>query len=1527
MPSQQHPQDATPDAPVAGTDAVATAPVPTRLPRRAAGRRWGYVAAWTALATLSLVTGSSCQHTSSTRAPTRDLGPAAQQTQVAAVIPGGAKAAGPAALPADDPAAKEAARYFSFAPAAKLETEEARLADSKSCLACHTAHDSYSLHASEQQISCVGCHGGDPKSFVPANVLTLDVQSGPYLEAKRKSHPGPANNPDLWKTAANPQTTGILTIQETADYIRFVNPGDLRAAMVSCGASGCHGDAVAKVRTSMMTHGAMLWGAAQYNNGAVNRKNPVFGELFTPDGLPARVTQYPLPTPAQLDRQGVLQALWPLPRWEITQPGNILRVFERGAKLRPLIALPETKEDPGKPDVKLSLRDFGTDVRTDPVFIGLQKTRLLDPTLNTLGTNDAPGDYRASGCSACHVVYANDRSPVHSGKMWAKYGNGGESFSVDPTVNPGGGKVGGAGGPTTGPTAAYENGTEYDPSRPGREAGHPIKHVMVRSMPTSSCIVCHIHPGTLVLNSYLGFMWWDNETDGKSMYPARQQNPNSVVEDAVAFKNPEGSATRGLWANQYPLESDHNGVVAGPNFLERTGTKQFNQQLTRTQFGDFHGHGWVFRAVFKQDRHGNLLDANGDIVKPHDPGDPTNRFGKAMAAGVAFQSEKNGDAPPAGVPVHLKDIHLERGMHCSDCHFSEDTHGNGNLYGETRNATHITCEDCHGTVDKAANIVAFLQDENPTTAAGALTGNAAKKKLSASELSDRSRSLKAHFELDEAATPPRLVQKSGKGLDDRRWTVPQMSETINPDSAWSQGRNKPAVAPAATTDGKPAARPTKRSQVAAADLARYAHTVRKDGTTWGSLPSPDDVKNGNGLAHDNNRMACYACHTSWNTSCFGCHLPQQANRKTPMLHNEGQTTRNYTNYNYQSLRDDVFMLGVDSTAKDHKIVPIRSACAVMVGSTDANRQVIYGQQQTVSAEGFSGTAFSPYFPHTVRATETKQCTDCHLSKENDNNAIMSQVLLQGTNSVNFIGRFAWLGTGEGGLEAVVVTERTEPQAVIGSTLHQLAYPDNYKEHVAKNGKQLKTSWEHHGEVLDVQLRGEYLYAACGEEGFIAYDVANVDNKGFSERLLTAPFSPLGQRFYVKTQYATSVCSPSTMAVDPTRPRLKLTQKLTDGSVRTVMPNEEGHITEVGDPSKVIEDSRPIHLMYAFIYVTDREEGLVVVGNPLDSKNKPGVATLLDGDPQNNFIERALTYNPGGLLKGATHMALHGTYAYITCDAGLVVVDLNDPLHPKTVATIGGPDLNKPKRVTFQFRYAFVCDKDGLKVVDVTNPDRPVVVKRGGSPVVVPLADARDVYVSRTLGYVAAGKDGLVIVDLERPEEPRRMTVGTDFPTDYNAAAKLTDSTAVRVAMTNASMFAYVADGRNGLKVLQLTSPEYTPTYGGFSPRPEPRLVSEYHTHGPCLSISEGLDRDRAADEAGNQLSVFGRRGARPFTKQEMERLYINRNRQIYRVTDVPQKDPLAPSAAAAPAAPAGAPATPPAEQPKARPRLPFGPKK
>jgi hypothetical protein len=813
-----------------------------------------------------------------------------------------------------------------------------------------------------------------------------------------------------------------------------------------------------------------------------------------------------------------------------------------------------------------------------------------------------------------------------------------------------------------------------------------------------------------------------------------------------------------------------------------------------------------------------------------------------LKAAVDYTWKKPGDHPATNTPVHLKDIHLEMGMHCVDCHFDQDNHGDGNLFGETRAAVAVDCVDCHGTTEKPAAMLQYMSmnssakksDEGKMLFKTLFTGNAATSLTDARKQS----LMEDYFEVDEG----KLYQKSRVTKDEDgkaiRWEVKQTNGDNLPRDKWDD----------------------KSPEVTASRRALYAHTMRKDGKTWGALPAADEKRPEMQLAHINSQMSCYTCHTSWNTSCFGCHLPMKANQAKRMLHNEGQLTRNYTQYNFQTLRDDVYMLGKDATSRDGKIVPVRSACAVMVSSVDALRQRLYGQQQTISAEGYAGTSFSPYFPHTVRSTETKKCTDCHISSKNDNNAIMAQLLLQGTNAVNFIGRFAWIACGKGGLEAVAVSEFDEPQAVIGSRLHELAYPDWYREHEARGGA-LKESYEHTGTVYDLQMRGEYLYAACGENGFIAYDIANIDNKGFSERIQTAPVSPLGQQFYVKTKFATSVCSPSTLALDPTRPQLDANQ-----------------------------ETKGIHLLYAFLYVTDKYEGLVVVGNPLSDKvNKPGVATLLDGDPTNNFLKKAVSYNPMGALSGAKSMALYGHYTYVCTPSGLKVVNLDNPLQPELISTPGLAGLNNPRKIQFQFRYGFVVDDDGLKVIDVTDVERPRVVPNA----FVPLADARDVYLSRTYAYVAAGREGLKIIDIERPEAPK-------IAVEFNDEGKLNDTTAVKIGMTNSCLYAYVADGHNGLKVLQLTSADErdgTPTYMGFSPEPKPREIAHYHTHEPCIAISEGLDRDRAVDESGQQLSVFGRKGARPLNYDEQRRMYLrpdgNGNLLLWTVDDEPTNPPLA----------------------------------
>ena len=206
-----------------------------------------------------------------------------------------------------------------------------------------------------------------------------------------------------------------------------------------------------------------------------------------------------------------------------------------------------------------------------------------------------------------------------------------------------------------------------------------------------------------------------------------------------------------------------------------------------------------------------------------------------------------------------------------------------------------------------------------------------------------------------------------------------------------------------------------------------------------------------------------------------------------------------------------------------------------------------------------------------------------------------------------------------------------------------------------------------------------------------------------------------------------------------------------------------------------------------------------------------------------------------------------------------------------LSLIGLPDA---RATALQFRYLFVTDSEGLKIIDVTHPDNPRAVPGA----LIPIDDAQRVYVARTFAYVASKRQGLAIIDVERPEQPKLF----EF---FTAGGQINDANDVIIASTNASLFAYVADGVNGLRILQLTSPDSQPRFYGFSPDVVPELISTWETDEPALSLSKPLDRDRAVDETGNQIAVFGRLGSRPFNLEEMRRFYLDPKGRPWTVSD------------------------------------------
>ncbi|MEI6484847.1 MAG: hypothetical protein WCO11_01115 [Sphingomonadales bacterium] len=1346
------------------------------------------------------------------------------------------------------PVARDYARVTA-PPAPKWQTPEQAAAKSAGCISCHTASDEPTMHAPKSVVlGCTDCHGGDARILASSALRPKDPG---YAKLRDEAHVLP-RFPQAWHfpSSANPKRSYTLLNREAPEFVRFVNPSDYRAARDACGA--CHLEIIARAERSLMATGAMLFGGAAYNNGILPYKNYVLGEAYARPGqsdallggwhgeasghgdmglkpepnasLPALVFAPGTGalSPAEKAR-GALPFLAPLPAWQVIPPADIFRVFERGGRninpSFPEIGLPNSLgamqrlEEPGRPDIRQSNRGPGTGLRIAVPVINIHKTRLNDPFTWFMGTNDQPGDYRTSGCGSCHVVYANDREVRHS-SVYAAAGRDGQSQTADPTIN-------------------------------RQEPGHPITHSFTRAMPSSLCMNCHMHQPNMFLNTYYGTTMWDYESDAPRMWPGaqnpypkpvgmsdaeyqrmfkRQRYPTAAEVRAANERNPEGAAAHGAWSDL--------------DFLRTVNDR--NGQMQDTQFADYHGHGWNFRAVYKRDREGNLLDAGGSmatwgtdtahIVANDDPEKFRRKDAPQFTPPAATPGRNQAGLGQPGKAVHLMDIHTEVGMQCADCHFAQDSHGNGFIHGEVANSVEIGCKDCHGTADAY-----------PSLKTSNLAAPPAGTDLSILRNPDG----RLRFEW---------------GLQDGRRVLWQRSAS-NPALVWRVRLVKDSV-----TLGHPDFNPK-------AARAKLVGTLK---VTGGSMAFGPGVAE---RAHKDDNMACFACHTSWTTSCGGCHLPIEANWKTVTHKYEDQETRNFATYNPQVARDDMFQLGRHQTSKGNIIAPIRSSSALILTSTNINRERIYVQQPPIAASGFSSQAFAPHFPHTVRTQETKTCSDCHVSEDDDNNAILAQLTLQGTNFVNFVGMHAFFGL-DRAVEAVRVTEFGEPQAVFGSYLQKYAYPDYYRLHVERNKREL-ISWVRGrvfdkrlsgetnpaedisnvtqgaaGEVRCLQNRGEYLYVAEGRGGFVAYDIANLSNKGVSEKIVKSPFSALGHDAQVKTANATCMALATNQPISVPR---------NDRMVGEQQARAAGG--PLADPLAGFNQEQKLHEIYRYAVVTDAQEGLVLVN----------IDTLTDGEPRNNFLKRTVladgksAWNPDGVLTGARHITLAGYMAYITTPRALVVVDLDQPKAPKLAAVL---PLSDARASAVQFRYLWVTTARGLEVFDIADLRRPIHHPEA----TLPIADARKFYVARTYAYVAAKGEGLVLVDVKKPLAPRLYQ-------RFTAGGTLTDAEDVVVASTNASLFAYVADGKNGVKLLQLTSPESQPNFYGFSPKPMPEMIAWARTARPALAVAKGLDRDRAVDETGGQIAVLGRLGSRPFNRAETERFFIGENGQPYRVSD------------------------------------------
>ena len=228
------------------------------------------------------------------------------------------------------------------------------------CATCHTGIED--VHAPYVQPGrCSTCHGGDPTS-TKKEVAHVAVPES--YEAIRGNLP-PAPHGFI-KDFAPDQLDALPN-----DYLRFINPGDIRAAEAACGE--CHPSHVANMPNSVMSTNAGHYFPTLLLAGLQDDKQAHYGSVAAedPDCDP------------------------------VANPGTVCAL----ATLTPA-------------DHDEVSDAFANGVPDEEDLLDLTYRSYLSKKCNTCHQagyprNNSPGLYRSSGCSACHFVY--DKQGVYLG--------------------------------------------------------------------------------------------------------------------------------------------------------------------------------------------------------------------------------------------------------------------------------------------------------------------------------------------------------------------------------------------------------------------------------------------------------------------------------------------------------------------------------------------------------------------------------------------------------------------------------------------------------------------------------------------------------------------------------------------------------------------------------------------------------------------------------------------------------------------------------------------------------------------------------------------------------------------------------------------------------------------------------------------------------------------------------------------------------------------------------------------------------
>ncbi|MBX3462245.1 MAG: hypothetical protein KF830_03670 [Planctomycetes bacterium] len=466
------------------------------------------------------------------------------------------------------------------------------LATAESCMKCHNGslHDDYSGPGLEnphqfpgaETLRCTECHGGNPNgtdaasSHVPPPPQIGDRQfqdQNALAWFNKLTLAGMDKFPDY--------TVGGVTYT-ALDYLQFLNPGDLRVTSLERGCGACHLPHAIGTSRSPIGSSLGIFSGAFYAVGMVNAIAAHQG-LFedTAADYAWRAASDPTHVHDPL-RNGRIGQLLEAPVWSVRGRTDPDHLFNNQA---------------------FTKNNLEGDVNADgSVVTGSRLAKLYqemvaftcgDCHLGSSGANNRYGDFRPSGCSACHMPYSLD----------------GRSRSRDPNV----------------PKDEPANPDQIrDPER-AHVRSHRIRNVArtlangvtVQGIDDHTCAGCHQGSNRMVMQ-YWGIRLDQNQDVVRGQqYPANPVTFRTTRNDPRLFDPVARNNTfNGRNHNQYLVFEDYDGdgrddtpadvhYDAGMGCVDCHGTVELHGNVAAPNNGDIvsrMGHAVTIRC---EDCHGS----------------------------------------------------------------------------------------------------------------------------------------------------------------------------------------------------------------------------------------------------------------------------------------------------------------------------------------------------------------------------------------------------------------------------------------------------------------------------------------------------------------------------------------------------------------------------------------------------------------------------------------------------------------------------------------------------------------------------------------------------------------------------------------------------------------------------------------------------------------------------------------------------------------------------------------------------------